>query len=110
VPSSLSDALDALEADQDLVDAVGAELVAQHLAVKRAEWERFTRRHDGLGDARVSPVPLAPGHANRELFRPADEVRSKALARTGRFDARPGLGHLFEHDAQFESREVRAQT
>jgi glutamine synthetase len=42
VPSSLSDALDALEADQDLVDAVGAELVAQHLAVKRAEWERFT--------------------------------------------------------------------
>jgi len=45
-----------------------------------------------------------------ELFRPADEVRSKALARTGRFDARPGLGHLFEHDAQFESREVRAQT
>jgi len=42
VPSSLSDALDALEADQELVDAVGAELVAQHLAVKRSEWERFT--------------------------------------------------------------------
>jgi len=42
VPSSLSDALDALEADQELVDAVGAELVAQHLAVKRSEWDRFT--------------------------------------------------------------------
>jgi glutamine synthetase len=42
VPPSLSDALDALEADQELVDAVGAELVAQHLAVKRTEWERYT--------------------------------------------------------------------
>ena len=42
VPPSLSDALDALEADQELVEAVGAELVAQHLAVKRTEWERFT--------------------------------------------------------------------
>jgi glutamine synthetase len=42
VPPTLSDALDALEADQELVDAVGAELVAQHLAVKRSEWERFT--------------------------------------------------------------------
>ena len=41
VPPSLSDALDALEADQDLVDAVGAELVAQHLAIKRSEWERY---------------------------------------------------------------------
>ena len=41
VPPSLSDALDALEADQELVEAVGAELVAQHLAVKRSEWERY---------------------------------------------------------------------
>jgi glutamine synthetase len=42
VPPSLNEALDALEADQELVDAVGVEIVAQHLAVKRAEWERFT--------------------------------------------------------------------
>jgi len=42
VPPSLQAALDALEADVELVDAVGAQLVAQHLAVKRAEWERFT--------------------------------------------------------------------
>ena len=38
-----SDALDELEADTALVEAVGAELVAQHLAVKRTEWQRFTR-------------------------------------------------------------------
>jgi glutamine synthetase len=42
VPPSLNDALDALEADQELVSAVGAQIVAQHVAVKRAEWERFT--------------------------------------------------------------------
>ena len=41
VPSSLSDALDALENDGELVSAVGSELVAQHVAVKRSEWERF---------------------------------------------------------------------
>lgn len=42
VPSSLADALDALEADHELVGAIGRDLVAQHLAVKRSEWERFT--------------------------------------------------------------------
>jgi glutamine synthetase len=41
VPHSLAEALDALEADQDLVCAVGEDLVAQHVAVKRAEWERY---------------------------------------------------------------------
>jgi glutamine synthetase len=41
VPHSLAEALDALEADQELVSAVGADLVAQHVAVKRAEWERY---------------------------------------------------------------------
>jgi glutamine synthetase len=42
VPATLADALDALEADHDLVDALGADLVAQHLAVKRTEWDRFS--------------------------------------------------------------------
>jgi glutamine synthetase len=41
VPWSLAEALDALEADQALVEAVGSELVAQHVAVKRSEWERY---------------------------------------------------------------------
>jgi glutamine synthetase len=42
-PPTLRDALDALEADQELVDAVGEELVEHHLIIKRAEWERFAR-------------------------------------------------------------------
>ena len=41
VPASLSLALDALESDTELVDALGAELVAQHVTVKRSEWERY---------------------------------------------------------------------
>jgi glutamine synthetase len=41
VPASLELALDALEADQALVEAVGADLVAQHVAVKRTEWSRY---------------------------------------------------------------------
>jgi glutamine synthetase len=40
-PPSLSAALDALEADTEFVEAIGAEMVAQFTAVKRAEWERF---------------------------------------------------------------------
>ena len=41
VPPTLALALDELEADRDLVEAVGADLVAQHVAVKRTEWSRF---------------------------------------------------------------------
>ena len=40
-PASLGEALEALAADEALVDAVGAELVSQHLTVKRTEWQRF---------------------------------------------------------------------
>ncbi|MDA8285596.1 MAG: glutamine synthetase family protein [Actinomycetota bacterium] len=40
-PASLGEALEALEADGALCDAVGKELVQQHLAVKRAEWDRY---------------------------------------------------------------------
>jgi glutamine synthetase len=42
VPSTLAQALDALEADESLVRALGGDLVAQHVAVKRSEWERFS--------------------------------------------------------------------
>ncbi len=41
VPPDLGAALDVLEADKALCGAVGADLVAQHLSVKRAEWRRF---------------------------------------------------------------------
>lgn len=41
VPPNLSLALDALEADTELVKAVGEELVGQFVAIKRAEWDKF---------------------------------------------------------------------
>jgi glutamine synthetase len=40
-PDDLNQALNALEADTALVEAVGQELVANFVAVKRAEWEKF---------------------------------------------------------------------
>lgn len=42
-PPSLRLALDALEADERLIDAVGRELVEHFLVIKRAEWQRFSR-------------------------------------------------------------------
>ncbi len=41
VPDDLSHALDALETDQALVEAVGPEMVALFVAIKRAEWQKF---------------------------------------------------------------------
>ncbi|HSL57439.1 MAG TPA: glutamine synthetase family protein [Acidimicrobiales bacterium] len=38
---NLAGALDDLEADTELVEAVGAELVANFVVIKRAEWDRF---------------------------------------------------------------------
>jgi glutamine synthetase len=43
VPPDLTSALDTLEGDKALCEAVGSELVAQHVAIKRAEWDRFRR-------------------------------------------------------------------
>jgi glutamine synthetase len=52
--SDLSAALDDLEADGALVAAVGEELVANFVANKRAEWERYTEAvgapDDGISD------------------------------------------------------------
>jgi glutamine synthetase len=42
VPSDLAAALDALESDRELVEAIGLDLVAQHIMVKRTEWDRYT--------------------------------------------------------------------
>jgi glutamine synthetase len=41
-PANLGEALDELEADTALVEAIGAALVAQHVAVKRTEWQKFS--------------------------------------------------------------------
>jgi glutamine synthetase len=43
VPADLASALDVLEGDKALCEAIGSELVAQHLAIKRAEWDRWRR-------------------------------------------------------------------
>jgi glutamine synthetase len=40
-PDDLNQALNALEADTALVEAVGQDIVANFVAVKRAEWEKF---------------------------------------------------------------------
>ena len=40
-PNSLSDALDAFEADAEFVQALGADFAAQFVATKRAEWDKF---------------------------------------------------------------------
>lgn len=42
VPPDLGAALDALEEDKDFVSAFSPDYVEGFLAVKRAEWERFT--------------------------------------------------------------------
>jgi glutamine synthetase len=41
VPEDLNRALDALEADTELAQAVGLDLVAQFVAIKRAEWAKY---------------------------------------------------------------------
>jgi len=41
VPDDLNRALDSLEADKELGEAIGAELVAQFVAIKRAEWAKY---------------------------------------------------------------------
>jgi glutamine synthetase len=43
VPPDLASALDVLEGDKVLCEAIGSDLVAQHVAIKRAEWDRFRR-------------------------------------------------------------------
>lgn len=42
VPGSLTEALDELEGDEVFVEALGAETVAQFVAVKRTEWDQFS--------------------------------------------------------------------
>ena len=53
LPADLGSALDALEADTRLVDAMGSELIATFLAMKRFEVERFT---EAVGDLDVDVV------------------------------------------------------
>ena len=50
IPQSLSDALDAFESDPVVMSAVGTELAAEFLRVKRQEWVRF---HSSVGQWEV---------------------------------------------------------
>lgn len=45
LPRNLSEALEALEADSVIRDALGEEYVKVYLAVKKSEWERFGKLH-----------------------------------------------------------------
>lgn len=47
-PTSLTEALDALEADTALTEAVGTDVVANFVGVKRAEWEKFEASGESL--------------------------------------------------------------
>jgi glutamine synthetase len=41
-PPNLSEAMDALKADTELSEAVGADLVANQLGIKAEEWRAYT--------------------------------------------------------------------
>ncbi|GIV01166.1 MAG: glutamine synthetase [Actinomycetota bacterium] len=43
VPANLSEALDALERDEEICAALGSELVTAFVMLKRAEWERYVK-------------------------------------------------------------------
>jgi glutamine synthetase len=67
LPSSLSAALDALEADPFLMSALGSLRSAAYLAVKRSEVEHFAARYTETG-----PHPKADGTTGREYRREPD--------------------------------------
>lgn len=56
---SLADALDHLEADQALCDAIGSGVIANFIANKRHEAERFAATGDSILSDRLTPFELA---------------------------------------------------
>ena len=59
VPDNLGAALDALEADQPLAEAVGKEMTALFLSIKRAEWQQVHGGRDRLGTELLPAVPVS---------------------------------------------------
>lgn len=57
--TSLGEALDHLEADPALTEAVGAELVANYVANKRAEYQKFLDSGDTIDGDSLTPFELA---------------------------------------------------
>ena len=67
IPQSLSEAIDEFEADEVVQSALGPELAAEFLRVKRQEWVRYHSTVEPLGDRPVPDAVLiatgAPGAA-----------------------------------------------
>jgi glutamine synthetase len=59
IPANLSEALDELEADAELVDAIGREAVEAFVILKRAEWERYLASGADAGTTDVTDWELA---------------------------------------------------
>ncbi|MFN8232916.1 MAG: glutamine synthetase family protein [Actinomycetota bacterium] len=59
VPANLKDALDALERDAELVDAIGREAMEAFVILKRAEWDRFVASGADVGSIDVTDWELA---------------------------------------------------
>ena len=58
IPANLSDALDALNADEQLVQALGPELVEAFTILKRGEWERYESAVEDTSTTDVSDWEL----------------------------------------------------
>jgi glutamine synthetase len=58
VPETLAQALDVLEGDKQLRGALGEALVRSFVALKRAEWERYTAAVDDPATTDVTPWEL----------------------------------------------------
>ena len=58
IPANLSEALDAMNADARLVEALGPELVEAFTILKRGEWERYASAVEDTSTTEVSDWEL----------------------------------------------------
>lgn len=59
IPATLEEALDLLEADPSLCDALGTEVVTAFTMLKRAEWERYAKAVEDTGTTDVTDWELS---------------------------------------------------
>jgi len=58
VPATLSDALEALERDEEIVEALGPRLVTAFTMLKRAEWDRYVAAVEDTSTTEITPWEL----------------------------------------------------
>ncbi|MGH2539994.1 MAG: glutamine synthetase, partial [Actinomycetota bacterium] len=58
IPATLSDAIDALNADERLVQALGPEIVEAFTILKRGEWDRYAAAVEDTSGTEVSDWEL----------------------------------------------------